>query len=123
MATNRKTARSKAPKKNTKRLTERFSLDFAAVRRVQLRRSGIDVAMAGPVARGAGDDNPALMRLQALAERDAPHAGLGLPVNASMANWKMPCRCNIWLIRSHSSVLQWRGSTRSPPPAWMPGRR
>ena len=65
----RATSRSSRPKKNTKKLVGRFAVDFVAPSRVQRQRAGLAVVDEAVVA--ASDDNPALLRLQALAERDA----------------------------------------------------
>jgi len=82
-------------KKDVGKLVGRFALDFAAVSRVQAQRATGYMAPTGlaATAAAAAADNPALMRLQALAERDASTpltlaAGAGLaPVNTARANW------------------------------------
>jgi hypothetical protein len=78
-------------KKDVRKLIGRYALDFATV-------GGQAPAVAARRTRGgaplaAEPPNPALMRLQALAERDAPVAattrarGAAAPVDAARANW------------------------------------
>jgi hypothetical protein len=79
---------TRRPKKDTTKLVGRFSLDFAAVHVEESEELGAAAVAAAPP-----EENPALMRLQALAARDAgaPEvvaAGpLGMPVNAALPNW------------------------------------
>ncbi|HET9315374.1 MAG TPA: hypothetical protein VFQ51_07270, partial [Vicinamibacteria bacterium] len=73
-ATKRKAAGR--PKKDTAKLRNRFSLDFAAVR-------GAEPASMAALADDAA--NPALLRLQALAARDA--ADVAAPVDPTRPNW------------------------------------
>ena len=88
----RRAAKTKARKKDTGKLVGRFALDFAAVRNDHLERSGMVVATRAVDRRAAAisaEDNPALLRLQALAQRDAPltrAAGMA-PVDTARANW------------------------------------
>lgn len=89
-----KAANTKGRKKDTGKLVGRFALDFAAVRSDHLTRAGMAMAPAAvPMAGAAAEDNPALMRLQALAARDAsvpvaPAAAPMAPVDAARAaNW------------------------------------
>jgi len=82
-----KNAKAKRRVKDTGKLFGRFGLDFAAVRR---EPSGPGGPMMMPAPANAADEfNPALMRLQALAERDAPlGAPMDLaPIDAARANW------------------------------------
>ena len=79
-------------KKDERKLIGRFALDFAAMRNVQLERAGVAEAFEEALspAGAAAEANPALLRLQALAERDAEsalEAPMGMPVNATLANW------------------------------------
>jgi hypothetical protein len=77
------------PRKDTTKLVGRFALDFAALRGVQLERAGVKEPIAAPAAALAVEQNPALLRLQALEERDAaPGAAVPvtMPVNAAIAN-------------------------------------
>jgi hypothetical protein len=118
-------AQAKPPRpKNPERLRDRFSLDFAAIRDVQVERAeqGADLAARttgrraaprkaaakktaakttaaprraeppAPAADVPDAENPALMRLQALEERDAePSAADGaapaMPVDLGLPNW------------------------------------
>jgi hypothetical protein len=87
-----KAAKAKGRKKDTRKLTGRFALDFASLRSLQLQRAGVTGAPAAEsFAVGTPEDNPALMRLRALAARDASvlvPAGLPMaPVDAALANW------------------------------------
>ena len=80
-------------KKDVRKLIGRFSLDFAAMRDDQVERAGLPRAIeesVGPEGAVVAKANPALLRLQALAERDAEsalEAPMGMPVNATLANW------------------------------------
>ncbi len=98
-------------KKDTTKLLGRFGVDFIAPRDEQVERSraappsatpparararagapaptGAGATRAGPGAEAAPEENPALMRLQALADRDAPAArGPMAPVDTTRANW------------------------------------
>ena len=88
-AARKATAARRRAKKDTKKLVGRFALDFAAVH--------VDEAEeelgAAAVADAPPEENPALLRLQALQARDAvgPEAidagPLGMPVNAALPNW------------------------------------
>ena len=86
-------AKTPRKKKDTAKLVGRFAVDFAAVRSKQLQRNGLTMAPATVRgARAAAEDNPALLRLQALAARDAsaPAARTSAPmapVNVARANW------------------------------------
>ncbi len=82
------------PKKNTKNLLGRFALDFASLRGEQLKHAGVEAPedILGMAAAPATVENPALLRLQALEERDAapataPAGVTAAPVNTAMANW------------------------------------
>ena len=80
-------AAARPRKKDTGKLYGRFALDFAAVRTDQMRRAGITPPAAMLAAEAvADDDNPALMRLRALAARDAPLA-MEAPVVPALQNW------------------------------------
>ncbi|HQR20647.1 MAG TPA: hypothetical protein PKV98_07265 [Burkholderiaceae bacterium] len=86
----RKVAKPKRRVKDTSKLFGRFGLDFAAVRRTPGGPGGPGGPMMMPAPANAPDEfNPALMRLRALAERDAP-AGAPMdlaPVDTARANW------------------------------------
>ncbi len=109
----RKSRRPKDPE----RLKDRFALDFAAIREVQVERAeqrapasarttakatakraaaradtSAMAAIAAPPADVPDAENPALLRLKALEERDAETARLGagpagMPVNLALPNW------------------------------------
>lgn len=89
----RKTASpgKRARPKSLEKLIGRFALDFAAVRKESVQRDGTVAVRAAVMtaAVDAGEPNPALMRLQALAERDAPLplAAAMAPVDPLRANW------------------------------------
>ncbi|MGF6986572.1 photosystem II stability/assembly factor-like uncharacterized protein [Paraburkholderia atlantica] len=88
--------RSKSPKKDTRKLVGRFALDFANVRAVQVLTSAaartLTAAERATIETAAAASNPALLRLQALARRDAspplrPMAAVAEPVDIARANW------------------------------------
>lgn len=85
--TTRKSVRR--PKKDTAKLVGRFSLDFAAV---QADGRRVDLAAAA-VTDLRAEDNPALLRLEALRARDAGVRDVvgagpaGMPVDAALPNW------------------------------------
>ena len=81
-------------KKDTTRLVGRFALDFAALSGQMAERAGMAFATttAAAAAAAAPAENPALIRLRALADRDAgaaltsPFAGAA-PIDTARANW------------------------------------
>ncbi len=80
-----------ARKKDTRKLVGRFALDFAAVRSEQQDRTGPAAESMRTRGVDAPDEaNAALLRLRALAERDASDATRGagpLPVDGTRPNW------------------------------------
>jgi hypothetical protein len=79
-------AKKTATKKDPEKLKGRFALDFAAMRGDMLDRSGMKKEeIAAVMADETAETNPALLRLNALTERDRPT--LAAPVNAALANW------------------------------------
>lgn len=97
-----KSTQTPARKKDVTKLVGRNALDFAALRGQLLTRSGMAAAAEAAPSAGARAaagapatreaDNPALLRLRALAQRDAPErardAGVPTaPVNPALANW------------------------------------
>ncbi len=97
---------SRRGKKDVRKLMWRFAEDFAAMRSDQMERAGVKAperaavrapaaaapvgAARGPAAAPVAEQNPALLRLQALAARDAapaPAPVAAMPVNATLANW------------------------------------
>ena len=74
-----------SPKKDTKKLRGRFALDFAVMRGTMLERAGLESEIAPVMLAETAETNPALLRLEALIERDQPK--LAAPINAALANW------------------------------------
>jgi hypothetical protein len=81
-----KKAKGKPRKKDVGKLIGRFALDFAAV---SGDAAGMEAMGAAVLADTPPEANPALMRLKALSERDAPFMlGAAMaPVDAARANW------------------------------------
>lgn len=97
MKTKPRSAKAKGHKKDPRKLIGRFALDFAALRSDLMQRAGVAPPPAAMARAGAiAEQNPALLRLQALAKRDkaapvkraaAPSMRAGAPVSAALANW------------------------------------
>lgn len=84
-----KAAKPVARKKDVTKLTRRFAQDFAAMRGQMLERAGMTPDAVVTRAAPEAEANPALLRLNALIERDQATRAMpaGAPVNAALANW------------------------------------
>jgi hypothetical protein len=84
-------ATEKTVKKDPRKLIGRFATDFIDFQAEAALQAGVEVAAIGAAPRARAVDNPALLRLKALRERDAGFASLEeaalAPVDPAKANW------------------------------------